>query len=58
MLSKLMQEEDVDGGRLIDDAALRDRLMQLQGRVLAMQFTGMKNVTAAAEGRRARGSAA
>ena len=50
MLSKLMQEEDVDGGKPIDDAALRDRLMQLEGRLLAMQFTGMKNETAAAKG--------
>jgi alkylation response protein AidB-like acyl-CoA dehydrogenase len=50
MLSKLMQEEEVDGGKPIDDAALRDRLMQLEGRLLAMQFTGMKNETAAAAG--------
>jgi alkylation response protein AidB-like acyl-CoA dehydrogenase len=45
-----MQEEDVDGGKPVDDAALRDRLMQLEGRLLAMQFTGMKNETAAAKG--------
>ena len=49
MLTKLMQDETVDGQRAIDDPALRDRLMQLQGRVLAMQFTGMRNVTAAAK---------
>ena len=50
MLAKLMQEESVDGAKAIDDPALRDRLMQLEGRLLAMQFTSMKNETAAAKG--------
>jgi alkylation response protein AidB-like acyl-CoA dehydrogenase len=49
MLTKLMQEEAVDGHRAIDEPALRDRLMQLEGRLLAMQFTGMRNETAAAK---------
>jgi alkylation response protein AidB-like acyl-CoA dehydrogenase len=50
MLARLMQEESLDGGRAIDDPALRDRLMQLEGRLLAMQFTAMRNETAAAKG--------
>jgi alkylation response protein AidB-like acyl-CoA dehydrogenase len=50
MLTKLMEQENVDLGKAIDDPALRDRLMQLEGRLLAMQFTGMKNETAAAKG--------
>ncbi|MDQ8730172.1 acyl-CoA dehydrogenase family protein [Bradyrhizobium sp. LHD-71] len=49
MLAKLMQEEAVDGHRPIDEPVLRDRLMQLEGRLLAMQFTGMRNETAAAK---------
>jgi alkylation response protein AidB-like acyl-CoA dehydrogenase len=50
MLSKLMQEETVGAGKAIEDPALRDRLMRLEGQLLAMQFTGMKNETAAAKG--------
>lgn len=46
----LMKEEAVDGHRLMDNPVLRDRLMQLQGRVLAMQFHGLRLLTAAASG--------
>jgi alkylation response protein AidB-like acyl-CoA dehydrogenase len=46
----LMNEETADGRRLMDNAVLRDRLMQLQGRVLAMQFHGLRLLTAAATG--------
>lgn len=46
----LMKEETVDGQRLIDNPILRDRLMLLQGRVLAMQFHGLRLLTAAATG--------
>lgn len=46
----LMKEETVDGQRLIDNPVLRDRLMLLQGRVLAMQFHGLRLLTAAAAG--------
>jgi alkylation response protein AidB-like acyl-CoA dehydrogenase len=46
----LMQTETVDGNRLVDNPLLRDRLMQLQGRVLAMQYNGMRLLTAAAKG--------
>jgi alkylation response protein AidB-like acyl-CoA dehydrogenase len=44
---ELMRTETVDGGRLIDNPLLRDRLMQLQGRVLAMKFNGLRLLTAA-----------
>jgi alkylation response protein AidB-like acyl-CoA dehydrogenase len=43
---ELMSEERVDGERLIDNPLLRDRLMQLQGRVLAMKFNALRLVTA------------
>ena len=46
----LMQEETVDGERLIDDDTLRDRLVQLQGRMLAMKFNGMRVLTAQSKG--------
>jgi alkylation response protein AidB-like acyl-CoA dehydrogenase len=47
---ELMKQEAVDGRRLMDNPVLRDRLMQLQGRVLAMQFHGLRLLTAAATG--------
>jgi len=46
----LMREETVDGQRLMDNPVIRDRLMQLQGRVLAMQFHGLRLLTASATG--------
>jgi alkylation response protein AidB-like acyl-CoA dehydrogenase len=46
-LARLMQEESVDGRRPIDDPVLRDRLMELQGRVLAQQCHGMRLLTLA-----------
>jgi alkylation response protein AidB-like acyl-CoA dehydrogenase len=46
----LMQEETVDGARLMDNPVLRGRLMRLQGRVLAMKFHGLRLLTAAANG--------
>jgi hypothetical protein len=49
----LMRTETVGGERLIDNPVLRDRLMQLQGRVLAMKSNGLRILSAAAE-RRAR----
>ena len=42
----LMGEESVGGERLIDNPLLRDRLMQLQGRVLAMKFNALRLLTA------------
>lgn len=47
---ELMKQETVDGQRLMDNPVLRDRLMQLQGRVMAMQFHGLRLLTAAATG--------
>ncbi|MCF8470395.1 MAG: acyl-CoA dehydrogenase family protein [Parvibaculum sp.] len=46
----LMHEETMDGARLIDNPLYRDRLVQLQARVLAMQFHGLRLLTAAAKG--------
>ena len=42
---KLMTEETVNGERLIDNPLLRDRLMKLQGEVLAMQANGLRVMT-------------
>lgn len=39
---EMMQSERVDGERLIDNPQFRDRLMRLQGRVLAMQFNDLR----------------
>ena len=42
----LMGKETCDGRRLIDNPLLRDRLMGLQARVLAMKFNGLRLITA------------
>ena len=44
-LIELMKSETVDGQKIIDNPIFRDRLMQLQGRVLAMKFTGLRLIT-------------
>jgi alkylation response protein AidB-like acyl-CoA dehydrogenase len=49
-LIELMKTEIVDGQRLIDNPVLCDRLMQLQGRVLAMKFNGLRTLTSAMNG--------
>ena len=41
-LIELMKSETVDGQRLVDNPVFRDRLMQLQGRVLSMKFNGLR----------------
>ena len=41
-LTELMKTETVSGERLIDNPVYRDRLMQLQGRVMAMRFNDMR----------------
>ncbi len=46
----IMSEETVDGTRLMDNPLLRDRLMQLQARVLAMQANGLRLLTASMTG--------
>jgi alkylation response protein AidB-like acyl-CoA dehydrogenase len=42
---ELMRAETVSGTRLIDNPILRDRLMALQARVLAMKFNGLRVLT-------------
>jgi len=44
-LIELMKTETVNGQRVIDNPVFRDRLMQLQGRVLAMKFNGLRLIT-------------
>ena len=44
-LIELIKTETVDGEALIANPVLRDRLMQLQGRVLAMKFNGLRLLT-------------
>ncbi|HEX4712940.1 acyl-CoA dehydrogenase family protein [Phenylobacterium sp.] len=44
-LIELMKAETVDGQRVVDNPVFRDRLMQLQGRVLAMKFNGLRLIT-------------
>ncbi len=41
-LLDLMREETVDGTRVIDNSVLRDRAMQMQGRVMAMRFNELR----------------
>jgi len=49
-LIELMQNEDVDGRRLMDNPVLRDRLLKLQARVHAMEFHGLRLLTASQKG--------
>jgi len=44
-LIELMKSEVVDGRRIVDNPIFRDRLMQLQARVLAMKFNGLRILT-------------
>jgi alkylation response protein AidB-like acyl-CoA dehydrogenase len=45
-IAELMQEETVDGDRIMDNPVFRDRLMDLQAQVFAMKFNGMRLTTA------------
>jgi alkylation response protein AidB-like acyl-CoA dehydrogenase len=45
-LIELMKTEMVDGQRIIDNPVFRDRLMQLQGRAMAMKFNGLRLISA------------
>jgi alkylation response protein AidB-like acyl-CoA dehydrogenase len=47
---ELMQEETVDGSRLMDNPVYRDRLVKLQARVHAMEFHGLRLLTAGLKG--------
>jgi alkylation response protein AidB-like acyl-CoA dehydrogenase len=44
-IAELMQQETVDGQRLIDNPIFRDRLVRLQARVYAMQANGLRVTT-------------
>jgi alkylation response protein AidB-like acyl-CoA dehydrogenase len=44
-LIELMKSETIDGHRIIDNPIFRDRLMQLQARVLSMKFNGLRTLT-------------
>ena len=44
-LIELMKSEVVDGQRVIDNPLFRDRLIQLQARVLSMKFNGLRTLT-------------
>jgi alkylation response protein AidB-like acyl-CoA dehydrogenase len=44
-LIQLMKTETVDGQRIVDNPIFRDRLMQLQARVLSMKFNGLRTMT-------------
>ena len=47
---ELMQEETVDGSRLMDNPVYRDRLLKLQARVHAMEYHGLRLLTAGLKG--------
>ena len=45
-VKRLMREERISGQPIIDNAIFRDRLMKLEGRVLAMQYNDMRLLSA------------
>jgi alkylation response protein AidB-like acyl-CoA dehydrogenase len=45
-LAELMKAETVNGQRLIDHPVYRDRLMQLQGRMMALRFNDLRILSA------------
>jgi alkylation response protein AidB-like acyl-CoA dehydrogenase len=49
-LIDLMQNEEIDGRRLMDNPVFRDRLLKLQARVHAMEFHGLRLLTATVKG--------
>jgi alkylation response protein AidB-like acyl-CoA dehydrogenase len=49
-LVEMLQSEEVDGRRLMDSPIWRDRLLKLQARVIAMEFHGMRLLTASVKG--------
>ncbi len=44
-LIELMKSESVAGQKILDNPVFRDRLMQLQGRILSMKFNGLRLLT-------------
>ncbi len=49
-LVDMMQTETVDGRRLMDHPVWRDRLLKLQARVMAMEYHGLRLLTASLKG--------
>ena len=47
-LADLMRKETVDGRRIIDNPIFRDRLMKIQGRVMAGQYNNLRLLSAKA----------
>src|SRR5258706_1184637 len=47
---ELMTEETAGDERLIDNPLMRDRLMQMQARVMAMKFNGLRTLTSQLQG--------
>ncbi len=52
-LTELMQQETVDGRRIIDNPVFRDRLMRMQGRVMAMRYNDLRLLSARHNGKEA-----
>ncbi|MDE0079587.1 MAG: acyl-CoA dehydrogenase family protein [Caldilineaceae bacterium] len=50
-LIRLMQSETVDGRPLMEHPTYRDRLMRIQGRVMAMRFNDLRILSAKVNGR-------
>src|SRR3569832_1516152 len=46
----MMMTEEVDGRRLMDHPVYRDRLLKLQARVMAMEYHGLRLLTASLKG--------
>ena len=49
-LVELMREETLDGSRLIDNPVWRERLMQIQGRMMALRANDLRLLSARANG--------
>jgi alkylation response protein AidB-like acyl-CoA dehydrogenase len=49
-LVDMMMTEEVDGRRLMDHPVYRDRLLKLQARVMAMEYHGLRLLTASLKG--------
>ena len=49
-LTDLMKQETLNGERLIDNPVYRDRLMRMQGRVMAMRFNELRVLSARVNG--------
>ena len=49
-LIELMQNEEIDGHRLMDNPVFRDRLLKLQARVHATEYHGLRLLTAGLKG--------